>query len=160
MSANNEWGIIPDPSKWVIFDVDGTLMDIRERRKFVEQKPKDWNSFNNHKNVMMDKPFDAVFLLAKTLQEAGFGIILSSGRKQSLETITLQQVEKEGLSPDMWFFRSETDFRPDNELKASHLNKIRAEGIEPIMAFDDRDSVVDFWRSEGIKTFQPERGNF
>ena len=58
MSANNEWGIIPDPSKWVIFDVDGTLMDIRERRKFVEQKPKDWNSFNNHKNVMMDKPFD------------------------------------------------------------------------------------------------------
>ena len=110
MSANNEWGIIPDPSKWVIFDVDGTLMDIRERRKFVEQQPKDWNSFNNHKNVKMDKPFDAVFLLAKTLQEAGFGIILSSGRKQSLETITLQQVQKEGLSPDMWFFRSEADF--------------------------------------------------
>ena len=49
MSADNEWGIIPDPDKWVIFDVDGTLMDIRDRRRFVEQKPKDWNSFNNHK---------------------------------------------------------------------------------------------------------------
>ena len=160
MSHDNDWGIITDPERWVIFDVDGTLMDIRERRKFVEQKPKDWDSFNEPKNVMMDKPFDTVFLLAKTLQEAGFGIILSSGRKKNLESITLHQVREQGLFPEMWFFRSETDFRPDSELKASHLTKIRGEGIEPVMAFDDRDSVVDFWRSQGIKTFQPERGNF
>lgn len=160
MSHDNDWGIITDPERWVIFDVDGTLMDIRERRKFVEQKPKDWDSFNEPKNVAMDKPFDAVFILAKTLQEAGFGIILSSGRKKNLESITLHQVREQGLFPDMWFFRSEKDFRPDNELKASHLTKIREEGIEPVMAFDDRDSVVDFWRSQGIKTFQPERGNF
>ena len=33
-------------------------------------------------------------------------------------------------------------------------------GEKPTMVFDDRDSVVDMWRSEGIKTFQPERGNF
>ena len=99
-------------------------------------------------------------MLAKNLQQGGFGIILSSGRKENLTKITLEQVQKQNLFPDMWFFRSETDFRPDNELKASHLAKIRAEGIEPVMAFDDRDSVVDFWRSQGIKTFQPERGNF
>ena len=160
MSADNDWGIIPDPDKWVIFDVDGTLMDITERRKFVEQRPKDWDSFNDIENVKKDKPFDAVFMLAKNLQQGGFGIILSSGRKENLTKITLEQVQKQNLFPDMWFFRSETDFRPDNELKASHLAKIRAEGIEPVMAFDDRDSVVDFWRSQGIKTFQPERGNF
>ena len=29
----------------VIFDVDGTLMNISHRRKFVEMKPKDWKAF-------------------------------------------------------------------------------------------------------------------
>ena len=55
MSESNVWGIIPNPNKWVIFDVDGTLMDITERRKFVEQRPKDWDSFNDIKNVNSNK---------------------------------------------------------------------------------------------------------
>ena len=29
MSHDNDWGIITDPERWVIFDVDGTLTPSR-----------------------------------------------------------------------------------------------------------------------------------
>ena len=32
-------------SRFIVFDVDGTLMDLTHRRKFLETQPKDWDSF-------------------------------------------------------------------------------------------------------------------
>ena len=149
-------------SRYVVFDVDGTLMNINERRKFVEQKPKDWDSFNNPENLAKDTPYDEVFMLARILQNAGFHIVVSSGRKKKLRDITLKQLSDQGLIPSASYFRSDTDFRPDHELKRDHLQKmiLDFDSEFPIMAFDDRDSVVDMWRENAIKTFQPERGNF
>ena len=148
-------------SRFIVFDVDGTLMDLTHRRKFLETQPKDWDSFNDPDTVMKDTPIDEVFMLARILQNAGFLIVVSSGRKKKLRDITLKQLSDQGLIPSHSFFRSDTDFRPDAELKKQHLaNMIEEFGEKPTMVFDDRDSVVDMWRSEGIKTFQPERGNF
>ena len=33
----------------VIFDIDGTLLDISHRLKFIQQKPKDWKAFRTIK---------------------------------------------------------------------------------------------------------------
>ena len=149
-------------SKYVVFDVDGTLMNINERRRFVEQRPKDWDSFNDPEKVSMDKPVKEVFTLAALLEYAGYKIVVSSGRKKKLRDKTLQQLKDSGLVPYRSYFRSDTDFRPDVELKRDHLQDmiLHFDGDFPEMAFDDRDSVVDMWRENAIKTFQPERGNF
>ena len=56
--------------------------------------------------------------------------------------------------------RSDTDYRPDDELKEGYLEKMRRDGYNPTMAFDDRQSVVDMFRSKGLTVFQVAEGDF
>ena len=43
----------------VIFDIDGTLMDIQHRKQYVEQRPKDWDKFREA--TRDDKPKKEIF---------------------------------------------------------------------------------------------------
>jgi hypothetical protein len=40
------------------------------------------------------------------------------------------------------------------------LDKIRLDGYNPTLVFDDRSRVVEMWRKNGIKCFQVAEGNF
>ena len=56
--------------------------------------------------------------------------------------------------------RSNSDFRPDFEVKEGMLVKMKDQGFDPIMAFDDRQQVVDMWRRQGITVMQVAEGDF
>lgn len=142
----------------VIFDVDGTLMDIEHRRHFVVQKPKDFDAFREA--TKDDTPKHEIFAIAKALQAAGHRIIISSGRNKSQMDITVDQLTSQGLQFDAIFMRSNSDFRPDFEVKQEMLTKMKAQGFNPTMAVDDRQQVVDMWRANGITVLQVDEGNF
>jgi hypothetical protein len=40
------------------------------------------------------------------------------------------------------------------------LDKMRKEGFNPTMAFDDRQQVVDMWREKGLTVAQVDKGDF
>ena len=44
---------------WVIFDLDGTIADISQRREVSEKEngKLDWDKFFNSDNIGLDKPF-------------------------------------------------------------------------------------------------------
>ena len=142
----------------IIFDVDGTLMDISHRKQFVESKPKDWNSFREE--TPNDAPIKEVFQVAIALQKAGHNIIIASGRNKSQRAITMKQLMKEGLVFIDLFMRSDTDYRSDVVLKREMLGAMRRKGLNPKMVFDDRDSVVQMWRDEGLRVAQVAPGDF
>tara|TARA_B100000925_G_C22005904_1_gene473654 strand:- start:1011 stop:1445 length:435 start_codon:yes stop_codon:yes gene_type:complete len=142
----------------VIFDVDGTLMNISHRRKFVEMKPKDWKAFRDQ--TVNDTPNLDVFAVAKSLHQAGHNIIIASGRNKSQRAITLKQLMSEGLVFRAIYLRSDSDYRPDTEVKAQMLDKMKAEGWNPELVFDDRTSVVDMWREKGLRAVQVAPGDF
>ena len=57
--------------------------------------------------------------------------------------------------------RQEGDYRPDYEVKLEiYENYIVPLGYHIDFALDDRNQIVDMWRSIGIKTLQVEPGNF
>jgi hypothetical protein len=56
--------------------------------------------------------------------------------------------------------RPENTKTPDVILKKTWLERELKNGHEIFCVFDDRDSVVDMWRSEGIQCFQVNYGNF
>ena len=70
---------------WVIFDLDGTLADIEDRRKLCtkENGKMDWNEFFNPKNISLDKPFFKIITLATIFRNTGFNIAILSGRSES-----------------------------------------------------------------------------
>ena len=56
--------------------------------------------------------------------------------------------------------RSDSDYTPDDELKSRFLDRMIEDGYFPTMAFDDRQRVVDMFRSRGLTVFQVAEGNF
>ena len=142
----------------VIFDVDGTLMDIEHRRHFVVQRPKDFDAFREA--TSQDTAKEDIVAVAKALKAAGHRIIISSGRNKSQRAVTLKQLMAQGLVFDALYMRSDSDYRPDHEVKSQMLDKMRKEGFNPTMAFDDRQQVVDMWRERGLTVAQVDKGDF
>ena len=143
----------------VIFDVDGTLMNIDHRRHHVEQRPKDWKAFR--KDMIYDTPNKDVVMMAKLLQEAGHRIIISTGRLEEDKELTLKQLKDAGVNYSLALFRGMWEqYHSDSEVKEGMLADMKKLGFNPTMAFDDRDRVVDMWRANGLRVFQVDKGNF
>tara|TARA_B100000530_G_C15916437_1_gene471428 strand:- start:1315 stop:1752 length:438 start_codon:yes stop_codon:yes gene_type:complete len=142
----------------IIFDVDGTLMDITHRVHFVRQKPKDFKSFREH--AVFDKPNEEIFTIARDLADAGHRILISTGRMKHERDITIEQITSNGLGFHEIYMRGDTDYRSDDVLKEGYLKKMYKDGYKPTMAFDDRKRVVDMFRRYGLTVFQVAEGDF
>ena len=110
-------------------NIDGTLMNISHRKKFVEQRPKDWDKFREA--TKDDVPNLDVFAIAIALQKQGHNILIASGRNKSQRAITMMQLMKEKLVFRALELRSDTDYRPDHIVKADMLEKFKADGWKP-----------------------------
>lgn len=143
----------------IIFDVDGTLMDVQHRRHFVEQSPRNFKAFR--KAMVNDTPNEDIVMMAKLLKEAGHRIIIATGRLQSDRAITLKQLLGAGIVFDAIYTRQKVDeFKPDSDVKEKFIARMKADGFNPTMAFDDRQKVVDMWRRNGLRVFQVDKGDF
>jgi phosphoglycolate phosphatase-like HAD superfamily hydrolase len=152
-----------------VFDIDGTLADCSHRLPHIQKEPKDWRSF--FAACKYDKPINHLIKLANDLLRSNATIIFVSGRSDEcmMETVKWLHQNIRELSPRIseaprplfrLYMRKAGDHRPDDIVKLELLAEIRANGYEPIMAFDDRDRVVKAWRSAGIPCAQVAEGDF
>jgi hypothetical protein len=58
------------------------------------------------------------------------------------------------------YMRRDGDHRPDDIVKREMLQQMRVDGWSPIMAFDDRNQVVEMWRANGVPCAQVASGDF
>jgi phosphoglycolate phosphatase-like HAD superfamily hydrolase len=142
----------------IIFDMDGTLADVTHRRHFVEMKPKNWDSF--YAGMIVDTPIQPVVMMAQLLKSAGHRIIIATGRPRRYNNITLQFLRDNDILYDAAYLRADKDYRPDTIVKENMLRKMKINGYDPTIAFDDRKSVVEMWRANGLFVFQVDEGNF
>lgn len=142
-----------------LFDIDGTLADITHRLHHIEKAPKDWPAF--FAACMDDKPIEHILGLARMLYAPTLiHIVYVSGRSDECmdETVTWLRRHRAPIGP--LYMRKAGDHKPDHELKVELLAQLRADGYEPIMAFDDRTAVVKAWRAAGIPCAQVAEGEF
>ena len=154
--------------KIVIFDLDGTLADITTRRALAIDTTNgkmDWDVFFDPKNIDLDQPNTPVIKMAQMLKSQGFMIVIFSGRSKSTKTATKFWLDQHDVPFALLKMRP-TDkhwhFMKDSDLKEFWLDDIFP-GLEinDIFAvFDDRNQVVDMWRSRGLTTFQVAEGDF
>jgi phosphoglycolate phosphatase-like HAD superfamily hydrolase len=146
----------------IICDIDGTIADLSHRRKWIAEKPKNWKKF--FEEMAHDLPIQPVIRVITDLHKAGNFIIFCSGRPDVWEFLTREWLDNYfghnlgRLSP--LYMRKTKDYRPDDIVKFELLQKIRADGFNPSIAFDDRQRVVDMWRKNGIICAQVAEGNF
>ena len=151
----------------VIFDLDGTLALIDDRRK-ISTKPNgkmDWDTFFDPDNISLDLPNHPVIQMAQTLDKQGFTIVIFSGRSKATKDATADWLDKHNVPFNVMKMRPTGHpwaFMPDDKLKKHWLDDIfpgdRKDRI--LCVFDDRDKVVKMWRDNGLTCFQVAPGDF
>ena len=104
-------------TKWVIFDLDGTLALIDDRRVLCtkDNGKLDWDKFFDPSNIKMDKPNHPVIKMAQTLAEAGHMIAIFSGRSESTLLSTKSWLNRHNVPWHTLNMRPVRDFTPDDK---------------------------------------------
>lgn len=141
-----------------IFDIDGTLADLTHRLHHIQKQPKDWRSF--FASVSDDAPIIHTIKLAIDVALAGATLVYVSGRSDECRAATEDWLRRHALPEGRVYMRKEGDHRPDHQVKVELLTQLRADGFNPVMTFDDRNTVVKMWREIGVPCAQVADGDF
>lgn len=149
----------------VIFDIDGTLAVIDHRLHHVTNGAKDWKAFFDAMGD--DTPNMSIFSILYGAIDMGHSVFVVSGRPDDYREMTETWLYEKGdvdtdgpLKIEALLMRRAGDHRPDDVVKREILNNIRGQGFEPAFVVDDRQSVVDMWRSEGVLCLQCAPGTY
>lgn len=141
----------------VAFDFDGTLCNIEHRLHYIQGAKKDWPAF--FAACIHDVPISALINTAISLAGVGHKIEIWSGRSDEVREQSEAWLDARGVPYKVLRMRSAGDHRPDWQVKEEWLHSIPAE-FRPVLAFDDRQQVVDMWRRNGVICCQVAPGNF
>ena len=152
----------------IIFDIDGTLADVTDRRHHVTGGRKDWGKFFDE--MVNDPPLADVCLLAELLGthpqviEGTTALFLFSGRPETHRKETEDWLR---IHVPTYFrqavallMRGEGDYRPDTEVKREMLHGIQGQGYNARLVVDDRPSVVAMWKAEGLTVLAHDSGEW
>lgn len=150
----------------IICDLDGTLCDVAHRRHFVRREgKKDWQGF--FAGMVDDIPNEWCGELLKKMSK-DHTIVYCSGRPDNWRPHTVEWLKKFDLfdfrnnaNPDFHLYmRSRQDSRQDNIVKEIILDFEILTRFTPYFMIDDRQQVVDMWRSRGYVCLQCDQGDF
>lgn len=139
-----------EKEKAIIVDVDGTLANMSGVRG-----PFEWDK------VSEDKPHQDIIELVQDLYSLNkYKILITTGRDGICKRDTMNWLIDKLVPFDAIFIRAESDYRKDSVIKS----EIYMDHIRPFYdvqyVIDDRDQVVDMWRSLGLRVLQVAPGNF
>jgi uncharacterized HAD superfamily protein len=141
--------------KIIICDLDGTLCNCNHRLHLANKK--DWDSFNEL--CINDKVNADIANIISNLRSEDTFIYLVSGRDNKFRENTIEWLRLNDIWYDKLLMRDAEDHRPDNVVKKDILDNY-IERSKVWFVLDDRKSVVDMWRENGLRCLQVQEGDF
>jgi phosphoglycolate phosphatase-like HAD superfamily hydrolase len=139
--------------KYVIFDLDGTLININSITHLADAK--EWEQFADES--LSCPPFPEMVEYARHIQQLkNIGLIIVTAKPERLRARTFNWLSVNGIIPDALLMRPHKDFRTSVELKPALLTEHLGDDWKQQVLFtvEDRDKVVDAWRAIGITCLQ------
>lgn len=142
----------------VIYDMDGTLCDVRSIRHYVIGKKRNFHKFHTE-SVNCPGNLDVVEA-AKRDHKDGLSVLIVTAREETFGTHTAFWLGLQGVNYDAMYMRKKGDYRPDSEVKQEILDEIEQDGYNVIRAYDDNPSIWEVWERNGIETIRVEGFGF
>lgn len=150
----------------IVFDIDGTLADVGHRRHHVTGGNKEWGRF--FAEMVNDPPLRDVCLLAELLgdhplvNQGAIKLFIFSGRPETHRAETEEWLSVHARSllekAEGVLMRGADDKRADTIVKKEMLEHVRSMGYDVRLVVDDRPSVVEMWKAEGVTCLQHVNG--
>lgn len=152
-----------------IFDVDGTLTNVGDRVKVIQNKPLQechWNEF--FRRCIEDTPNKKIIKLMCDLMQVGAEIYVFTGREEAQKDVTIDQINSfcvanynRSFYPTKMRMRKDGDRSEDTEIKSQWYEELTDDEKSRIVCvFEDGDSVTDMWRKLGLTCCQVRPGNY
>jgi phosphoglycolate phosphatase-like HAD superfamily hydrolase len=128
--------------KAVLCDLDGTLADLNGRHPLKEMDKCGDDLLHAH-------VADAL----SVYNNAGYVIILMSGRSDNHRETTEAWLKRYHIQYHALLMRAEGDYRADEIVKAELYEAEVAPSYDVRVVFDDRPKVIRMWKEKGLKVF-------
>ena len=143
-----EW--VPGLPKAIIVDVDGTVADCTGVRS-----PYDTSKYS------LDNPKQDVIDLVRALHYGlGYLVIFVSGRHEDFKEVTLDWLYQHVKVPIEGLYMRYENGTEDSVIKSELFNRHILGKYNIMAVLDDRNRVVDMWRSRGLLCLQVQDGDF
>lgn len=143
----------------IMVDLDGTLCNLNHRLHFVRgEGKKDWKSF--FESMVEDTLYEDVMSALVAEHQRGTQIVLCSGRPDNYRGHTEDWLKKNMVPYTDLVMRPRNNYKSDDITKAMLYRYEIAPFFEVKYVLDDRDQVVNKWRSMGLTCFQVRPGDF
>lgn len=160
MFTINLWGrdyvnpYVATKQRFVIFDLDGTLSNGEHRLHLLPtvdlHLTESWSEFN--RAAKDDSPFSNNISVCNAMFDAGYLVIILTGRSDEVEAETRAWLSENGVSFDWLIMRRAEDNRKDTVIKEEVLRTI---GLDRIVAcWDDSPNVIAHLRGLGLTVYQ------
>jgi predicted kinase len=137
----------PNLPNALIVDMDGTLSLLNGRNPF--------DASTCDRDPPNQPVLDTVLLWQQSLQ-----VIVMSGRTDDCRPQTEKWLAQYGVKPVGIFMRATGDQRKDSIIKQELFDRHVLGQYNVKFVLDDRNQVVDMWRSLGLTVFQVAEGDF
>lgn len=133
----------------ILVDVDGTIAHNDGHRGWYD-----------YARVIDDKVKEEVAGIVRKYKFHGYRIIIMSGRDDECKTETMEWLTVNNIPFDEIHMRRTGDQRRDSIVKAELFDQYIRDRFAVEFVLDDRQQVVDMWRSLGLTCLQVAPGDF
>ena len=133
-----------------VFDLDGTLADVRHRLHHLAARPKNWDAF--FAAARDDPPLPTGVALARESAEE-CEVVYVTGRPERLRAATLAWLRRAGLPEGRLAMRRGGDRRPARLAKVELLRRL-SRGRVVAVVVDDDDEVCDAYEAAGFRVLR------
>ena len=137
-----------DLPRAVIVDIDGTLAHKHDRNAY------------DYRHVDRDECDQIISELVNQLCRLNYTIIIVSGREDSCRDLTIGWLKKHMIDYHHLYMRKSKDMRKDSVVKKEIYDNQIKDRYSVLFVLDDRNQVVDMWRTIGLKCLQVQEGDF
>lgn len=141
-----------DPRPLAVFDLDGTLADVRHRLHHIEGRRRDWDAF--FAAAPQDPPLPEGVALALESAEK-YEVAYVTGRPERCRRDTLRWLARHGLPTGRLLMRGGRDRRPARVTKPELLRRLARDGAVALVVDDDH-RVCDAYESAGFSVVRAD----